>query len=282
MMPYVNGYSGSLEWLDAFATKSKPQSLHGSYWGKIASIGGPPVAPAGDEKVSFAGAQDMCGSDSCNASVILWHKGVDNKIWVVDNFPFPVKAEAFVEDATGGSEHQFAFELLATGTGQPTPPASKEQIPTSPQKAKTARGDYLVELEWNPAEIRPDSAVTFGVTMTENNGFPLDNVDYDFVVKDSTGKVIKELTHQKAEFGIGTHEVKFNGTGSMSISVILNSISGKTVGGAGGQIENADFNVVVVPEFPVSAAIIAASVIGLVVVMTRARTSLFGGKTAPL
>jgi hypothetical protein len=283
MRPFVSGYQGSLQWLDAFTTRAAPLSLKAGSWGKIASIGGAEIKPMGEQKVPFAAAHSLCQADSCDATRVSWHKGIDNNIWVVNEFPFPVKAETFAEDVSGSSQYQFKFELLEVGTGQPTPPPSKDQNPTSPQKSKTSRGDYLVELSWDPAEIRSDSTVTFGITMTETNGFALDNVDYNFVIKDSAGRTIKEMTHQKAEIGIDTKEVKFNSTGSMTVSVIINSVNGKTVGGAGGQVEDANFNVVVVPEFPVSAAIVAAAVVGMVVMMTRARVAgLFGARSTLL
>jgi hypothetical protein len=176
MRPFVSGYQGSLQWLDAFSTRAAPLSLKAGSWGKIASIGGAEIKPMGEQKVSFAAARSLCQADSCDATLISWHKGVDNNIWVVNEFPFPVKAETFAEDVSGRSQYQFKFELLETGTGQPAAPTSNDQNPTSPQKAKTSRGDYLVELSWEPAEIRSDSTVTFGVTMTETNGFALDNV----------------------------------------------------------------------------------------------------------
>jgi hypothetical protein len=69
----------------------------------------------------------------------------------------------------------------------------------------------------------------------------------------------------------------------MTVSVTINSVNGQTVGGAGGQVEDANFNVVVVPEFPISRAIVAAAVVGLVVMITRAKVAgLIGSKNTHL
>jgi hypothetical protein len=70
----------------------------------------------------------------------------------------------------------------------------------------------------------------------------------------------------------------------MTVTVTLNSISGAPAGG-GTFTEAVDFDIVVVPEFPVSAAaIIVAVIIGMVVLMTRAKSmglgSLFGNRNA--
>ena len=146
---------------------------------------------------------------------------------------------------------------------------------------KTPRGTYTIGIDWTPASIEPNSNVIFTVTLGDNTGFALDNANYDFVVKNANGSIIREFKNQDADpvIGSGTHEVQFGDAGRITVTVTVNSVSGQTTGQF---TESADFNVVVVPEFPVSAAIVAAAVIGLVVVMTRARGSglgtLFGTK----
>jgi hypothetical protein len=282
MKPYISGYSGSLHWLDSFTTKSAPLSLTQQSWGKIASIGGGEIRPIGTQQVSFAGAQDLCGADSCDTTLVQWHKGVDSKVWIVNGFPFPVKAETYVDVTTGQQPIQYAFELLETGTGQPEAPTSAEQAPTPPLSKTTPRGTYSIEIDWDPAEIQPGSTVAFGLAMTESNGFPLQRVNYDFTVKNASGNVVQELANQNAEFGTATHEVKFDSAGPMTVTVKLNSISGQPAG-AGTFTESADFNIVVVPEFPISAAIVAGAVIGLLVLVMRARRTtslgvLFGSR----
>ncbi|MGI0014836.1 MAG: hypothetical protein ACREBU_15560 [Nitrososphaera sp.] len=284
MSTYISGYHGSLHYLDAFTTKYEPLSLTDANWGKTGSIGGPPVNPSGTEKVSFVGAQDLCQADSCDSTLILWHKGVDSKVWIVNEFPYPVKALAYADVTTGQPPIQFAFELLDTGTGQPEVPASGEEIPIPPLGPQaTPRGTYEVVLEWEPVEIRPGATIAFGVVMTENNGFPLERVNYDFTIEDGSGNVVDEFKNQNSDFGTGTHEVTFDSAGPMTVAVRINSISGVPPGG-GTFTEEAKFNIVVVPEFPVSAAIIAAVVIGFVVILTRSKTSglkdLFGRSNA--
>lgn len=277
MYTYISAYHGSLHYLDAFTTRSEPLSLTAPSWGQSASIGGSPVIPKGIENISFEGAPDVCQANSCDATLIQWHKGIDSKVWVVNEFPFPVKAETFADVTTGNAPIQFALELLDTGTGQPEVPGSVAEVPTPPLgPTATARGTYEIELDWDPAEIQPDGAVVFGVTMTDSTGFPLERVNYDLVIKDSGGNIVKEFKNQNAELGLATHEVTFNTTGRMTVTVTLHSISGTPAGG-GTFTETVDFSIVVVPEFPVSAAIIAAVIIGMVVLMTRAKSVGLGG-----
>jgi hypothetical protein len=70
MRDFIGGYQNSLLWLDASTTKTEPLSLTAGSWGKIASIGGSEVHPAGTQQVQFAGAQDVCGAPSCDATLI--------------------------------------------------------------------------------------------------------------------------------------------------------------------------------------------------------------------
>jgi hypothetical protein len=285
MSAYIGAYEGSLHWLDAFTTKSEPLSLTAGSWGKTGSIGGSEIKPSGTQKVSFEGAQDLCQADSCDSTLIMWHKSVDSKIWVVNEFPFPVKALAYADVTTGQAPIQFAFELLETGTGQPEAPAGGDQIPTPPLGPKaTPRGTYQAQIDWQPAEIQPGTPVSFGVTMMDSTSFPLERVNYDFTIKDSSGAVVKEFKNQNAELGIGTHEVTFDKAGSMTVTVTFNSIDGVPAGG-GTFIEAVSFNITVIPEFPVGVVVIAAAVIGMVVLISRSRgnglSSLFGAKSAP-
>jgi hypothetical protein len=220
----------------------------------------------GQEKVSFAGAKDVCRVDSCDSSLILWHKGIDNKIWIVAGFPFPVKADTFAGVASGEAPVQFKFELLKVGVGQPNITATGD-VPRPPLWRLTPTGKYNVTLDWEPTEIQSGNNVDFGIVFADSIGLPLQDVRYDFIVKDASGNVIADLKGQRSEIGgPEIHPVKVNTSGTIRAEVVITAVGGQT---AGQSIESADFNVVVVPEFPVSATVVAAAVVGLVVVMTR-------------
>jgi hypothetical protein len=282
MNEFIGGYQSSLIWLDAFTTRSAPQSLTAGSWGKIAAIGGSEVKPAGTQQVSFPGAQSLCGAASCDSTLVSWHKGVDSKIWVVNEFPFPVKAEAYADVTTPPAPIQYAFELLETGSGQPAAPTGTGEASGPPLERTTNDGSHII-LTWDPVDIQPNSNVSFGLELRDAQSFPLQNVAYDFTVKDANGQIIQEFRNQQAELGTATHEVTFNSTGPKTVTVTINSVGGQRMGQI---IQTTDFGVVVVPEFPVSTAIVAAAVIGLIVIMTRVRGNnlgslLFGTKRAP-
>lgn len=274
MRTFIGGYGRSLQWLEAFTSKSLPLSLHAGSWGKIAAIGGQEIKPVRDEKVTVQGG-------TFDATVLNWHKGVDNNIWVVNDFPYPVKAQTYAEVASGQPPTQFAFELLATGTGKPPVPQQTTEIPKPPLHGTTGRGTYKMDVSWDPASIEPGKETTFAINFYDNSGFPQQRVSYNFQVKDSSGNVLKDLKNQNTESGTAVQKLTFPDGGPKTITITVNSVSGQ---GTGQFVESADFNVVVVPEFPVSAAIVAAVVIAMVVAVTRFKGtsfgSMFGGKNA--
>ena len=266
MNDYISGYKRSLQWLESFTPQSKPQSLDAASWGRIACIGCEEIKPLRQETITVPGG-------TFETTVVGWHKSTDNDIWISNGFPYPIKAQTFVDVTTGQAPTLFKFELLATGVGQPEIPAGTGgEIPEPPLQRDTGRGTYTVRLEWDPIEIRPGATIAFGVVLTEKSGFPLERVNYDFTIVDGSGNMLDEFKNQNSDFGTGTHEVNFESAGPMTVTVTINSISGVPAGG-GTFTEEAKFNIVVVPEFPVSAALMVAVVIGFVVILTRLKTS---------
>src|SRR5918999_2770738 len=196
MAPYGSAYSRSLHWLASFVPKPG-QSLTAPYWGKIASIGGSAIAPSGSAKVQVpAGTFDT--------TVISWHKGVDNNIWINPNMPYPVKAETFADVTTGNPPIQYTFELVATGKGQPPVPESQLTIPEPPLTVQTARGTYFIRLLWNPP-INAGTQEEFGVLFMDNSQNILNQVSYGLKVTSSTNNntVIEDLRNQRARDGTG-------------------------------------------------------------------------------
>jgi hypothetical protein len=281
MREFIGGYQNSLLWLDASTTKTEPLSLTAGSWGKIASIGGSEVKPSGTQQVQFAGAQSLCGAPTCEATLISWRKGVDSKVWVVNEFPFPVKAETYADVTTPPQPIQYKFELLETGQGQPPAPTGTGEASGPPIDRTTTDGSHVI-LTWDPVNIQPNSMVNFGLEFRDARNSPLTNVAYDFTVKEANGQIIQEFRNQQTQSGNATHQVTFNSTGPKTVTVQMNSIGNRPVGQV---IESTDFNIVAVPEFPISAAVVSAALIGFIVVIVRAKGSslgsLFGTKGAP-
>ena len=202
MNKYRSAYSNSLKWLSAFVAKPG-QSLTAPYWGKIASIGGSPISPGGKATVTEpAGTFDT--------TLVTWHKGVDNNIWIKDNLPYPVKAKTFADITTGNPPIQFAFDLLATGQGQPKQPQSKEEIPVPPLEQRTERGTYIIRLLWEPVTIKTGNNTKFGIIFMDDKKNIVTDVGYNFAVVDSnTQQLIYGKDDQLAPDGTAIQNVVF-------------------------------------------------------------------------
>jgi hypothetical protein len=242
LAPYRSAYTNSLQWLASFVPKPG-QSLSAPYWGKIAAIGGSPIAPSGSAKVTTpAGTFDT--------TVVSWVYGQTDRAWVDPNLPYPVKAEVFAGVTTGNAPIQYAFELQATGTGQPPLPKSEVVIPEPPLTIRTQRGEYYIQLIWNPPIEAPtaeagdnatSTAEEFGIVFMNDRQEIVTGVTYGFTVTSSNGTTIEELANQKAIDGTSTQSVVFPAQGGYAIEVRIESVAGQPLGMF---VESAKFGVV--------------------------------------
>jgi hypothetical protein len=113
LAPYAAAFKSSLSWLSAYATANTgdltgkgPKKFSMPSWGKIGNIGGEQIIPTAEEKIAVPdGIYDTV--------VISWKTGGKvNRVWVVDDFPFPVKADTYAHVAEGVPPQEYRFELL--------------------------------------------------------------------------------------------------------------------------------------------------------------------------
>ncbi|MGD2107502.1 MAG: peptidase, partial [Nitrosopumilaceae archaeon] len=107
---YAIAFKSSLAWLSAFATGNENDPIHGpkafrdKAWGKIGAIGGAQLVPLRAEKIStYGGITDSV--------VVGWYSGNNNQIWIIDDFPFPVKALTYAWVTTGVAPIMYQFSL---------------------------------------------------------------------------------------------------------------------------------------------------------------------------
>src|ERR671918_118843 len=248
MSPYRSAYANTIQWLESFVPKPG-QSLSAVNWGKIGSIGGSPVNPGGAAKVTVpAGTFDT--------TLISYHKGVDNRIWVNRDLPFPVKAETYADVTTGNPPLQYAYDLQATGQGQPPAPQSQIEIPKPPLKIQTARGTYIIDLLWDPEVIQVGQPTEFGLIFTDAAGNLQPDVRYGFKVTESNGTVQTDLKNQKADDGTGIQQLTFEKEGPKDVEVAVEAVAGTPMRDF---VESSTFNIVAVPPAGVGAATTAGT-----------------------
>jgi hypothetical protein len=234
MNEYRSAYTNSLKWLSAFVAKPG-QSLTAPYWGKIAAIGGSPISPGGKATVTEpAGTFDT--------TVITWHKGVDNNIYIKDNLPFPVKAKTFADITTGNPPIQFAFDLQAMGQGQPKQPASKEEIPVPPLQERTERGTYFINLTWTPITIKTGNTTKFGIIFQDDRQNIVTDVGYNFAVVDANQSLIYGKDNQLAPDGTAIQSVIFQKPGPATVKVLITQAGS---GAPSNFVETGNFDIVV-------------------------------------
>src|SRR5918994_460287 len=247
MSPYRSAYANTLQWLESFVPRPG-QSLSAVNWGKIGSIGGSPVNPGGAAKVTVpAGTYDT--------TVIAYHKGVDNRIWVNSNLPYPVKAETYADVTTGNPPIQYVYDVQATGQGQPPAPESQIEVPKPPLEIQTARGTYILQLLWAPEAIRVGQPVEFGTLFTSAAENLVSGVRYGFKVTESDGTVLKDLKNQKADEGTGVQQLTFEMDGPKDIEVTVEAVEGNPMGEF---VESSKFGMVVQPSAGGDTAAVAA------------------------
>ncbi len=109
---YRGAFKSSVAWLSAFATADDssggkgPKEFTAQSWGKIGNIGGEQVAPLDLETITVE-------SGTWDTVIVGWHTGgQSSSIWIVDDFPFPIKASTFTHVSEGIPPPEYQFELL--------------------------------------------------------------------------------------------------------------------------------------------------------------------------
>ena len=111
---YRGAFKSSVVWLSAFANANEPKKFAMPSWGKIANIGGEQILP---KEVVEGGVTTGAGHFD-EVILVGWRTGgASSNIWVVDDFPFPIKALTWTHVSEGIPPREYEFELLEYNTG---------------------------------------------------------------------------------------------------------------------------------------------------------------------
>ena len=110
--PYRGAFKSSVAWLSSFATSADgpggkgPKEFRAISWGKIGNIGGEQVVPQAIETITVP-------AGTWETVQVGWKTGgYASKIWVVDDFPFPIRALTYTHVSEGIPPKEYEFELL--------------------------------------------------------------------------------------------------------------------------------------------------------------------------
>ena len=111
---YRGAFKSSVVWLSAFANANEPKRFSMPSWGKIANIGGEQILP---KEIVDGGVLVRAGYFE-EVIMMGWRTGgASSSIWVVDGFPFPIKALTWTHVSEGIPPREYEFELLEYNTG---------------------------------------------------------------------------------------------------------------------------------------------------------------------
>ena len=114
LFDYAIAIKSSLNWLSAFATANEDNRLHGpqefrsAKWGNIGNLGSGSDAPLIPNRIETIDSP----IGTVDAVVVGWYVENGNELWIVDDFPFPVKALTYTQTTSNNAPILYQFTLL--------------------------------------------------------------------------------------------------------------------------------------------------------------------------
>ncbi len=224
MGKYRSAYANSLQWLAAYVPKPG-QSLSAGSWGKIGSIGGSEIKPVGTQQLNIPAFPEPV-----DTTRVEYYKSVSSNMYILNGFPYPVMAKTYVDVTTGSPPVQFQYILTETGKGEPKAPQSTILEVNPPLLQRTERGDYFIQLDWNPNPITVGEETKFTIDVLDKDQFPTKQASYNLVITDANNTSIVNLKNQLAREGTNSHTVTFEQPGTANVKVLINSVEGIETG----------------------------------------------------
>ncbi|ABK77772.1 secreted periplasmic Zn-dependent protease [Cenarchaeum symbiosum A] len=208
---YRSAFKSSVVWLSAFANSDEPKQFAAPSWGKIGNIGGEQILP---QELITDGIVTPGGTFDEVVQVGWRTGGSTSRIFVVDEFPFPIRASTWTHVSEGIPPQEYKFELLSyqenvqenpfesvqatadelAGLGCP----SHDRFATTVKKA-TVGFKYQLHVFYGP-EFPVDGCpmkwqVKF-ISKFDETEF-LNQVHYDLLVLNKDGTVARSVAHDE-------------------------------------------------------------------------------------
>ncbi|MGB0855616.1 MAG: peptidase [Nitrosopumilus sp.] len=211
---YRGAFKSSVAWLSAFATSDGssggkgPKAFSAASWGKIGNIGGQQVIPVAIETITVR-------AGTWETVQVGWKTGgATSKVWIVDDFPFPIKAKTFTHVSEGIPPSEYVFSLLEYKENvQQTPFADLESsvndliaqgCDVDIQKEVTIKKptnnfDYQIHVFYGPEDpvqgCEMQWLIKF-ISKFDDTEF-LNQVQYDFLVVDDNLKPLRSIAQEE-------------------------------------------------------------------------------------
>ena len=213
---YRAAFRSSIVWLSAFATIDDssggkgPKEFRAISWGKIANIGGQQIKPQAIETVTVP-------AGTWETVQVGWHAGgKTSKVWVVDDFPFPIKAKTFTHVSSGIAPVEYEFTLLKYEENVQQSPFEGIESTVDPfaalgcdtdiekdvgAKKSTAYFDYQIHLFYGPENPVQGCEIKWTINFlkfSDEKEF-LNEVQYDIRVYDENLNQIRSIAQDEGK-----------------------------------------------------------------------------------
>ncbi|MFQ5783036.1 MAG: peptidase [Nitrosopumilus sp.] len=233
---YAIAFKSSLSWLSAFATGNVDDLIHGpkefrdNAWGKIGAIGGSQLIPKRAETIATPAA-------TVDTVVVGWYSGNNNEIWLVDDFPFPVKALTYAWVTTGVAPIMYQFTLLDYKENVTDDPfkdiestVTKEELLGCPTEYldyvsnHVSTNTFSMTIQYNYAPEMPLEGCDIDWIINFKNKYNdaefIDQVHYDIWVVDENGNRLRSYAED-----LGRADL-FNGFGQVHVNIPVEEPAG--------------------------------------------------------
>jgi len=204
---YRGAFKTSIVWLSAFANAYEPKEFSKPSWGKIANIGGQQIIPQEMQIITVPGG-------TFETALIAWRTGGEtSRVWVVDEFPFPIKAETFTHVSSGIPPPEYQFQLLDykenvqtnpfAGIEAKLPDVVKEGCPQNYDlvdvKRSTKNFAHLLEVKYGPENPLSGCEIEWFINFKKvyNPTEFLNQVQYDILVVDENLTPIRSIAGEE-------------------------------------------------------------------------------------
>jgi len=236
---YRGAFKSSVVWLSAFATADStqegkgPKAFSDTSWGKIGNIGGEQVRTLAVEDVRAAG-------ETWETVRVGWKTGgASSNVWIVDDFPFPVKAKTYTHVSEGIPPTEYEFILVDYKEGVTENPFT-DIVPTSELmeaqgcgtgfdkdvvvKKSTVGAMYQIHLAYGPEDPKQGCSMEWLIKFISKYDVTefLNQVQFDVLVLDENQKPIRSLAAEEGR------QFLYSASGQYEIDIPIDEEPGTT------------------------------------------------------
>ncbi len=218
LFDYVIAIKSSLNWLSTFATANEDDRLHGPQefrsgkWGNIGNLGSGSDAPLIPHRIETIDS----AVGNVDAVVVGWYVETDNEMWIVDGFPFPVKALTYPRTTADNPPIQYQFTLLKYEENVVNDPfkdvketIQKEELLECPtkfydyvsQRAATDTYSMMIQYNYSPEYPIEGCSIDWKINFISkyNDVEILDQIHYDIWIVDEQGNKLRSYAQEIGE-----------------------------------------------------------------------------------